>query len=184
MLLLPNHGPEVYWLSRPGGAPARRGGRGRPGCRGAAAGRLANLHRVMTGLPALSTRRRTAPRLWPRARIFMWRGWSAGMPVGPGVDDVEHGVHGLGGHEAALLLNDRVHDGVQPVLGEGLEVVLGLPDVDVAQPAVDAQGQVGDQAVRVFGAQARPDAGVGLGVDRHVVGECVGHRSLLYISPN
>src|SRR6516162_11340943 len=107
--------------------PLWRAGQAR--CHGAAEGRLANLRRVMTGLPALSTRRRKAPRLWPRAQIFILARWSAGMPVGPDVDDVEHGVHGLGGHEAALLLNDRVHDGVQPVLGEGLEVVLGLPDV-------------------------------------------------------
>jgi len=47
------------------------------------------------------------------------------MPVGPGVDDVEHRVRRLGRDEAEHVLQDRVHDGVQPVLGEGLVVVLG-----------------------------------------------------------
>ncbi len=72
------------------------------------------------------------------------------MPVGPGVGDVEHGVGGLGRHEAEHLLQDRVHDGVEPVLGEGLVVIFGLPDVDIAQPGLGALGQVGDQAVRPF----------------------------------
>src|SRR5215471_8025825 len=98
------------------------------------------------GLPDLRQGRAGAT-VDPDRATFYGAG-SAGIPVGPDVDDVEHGVHRFGRREAALLLNDRVHDGVQPVLGEGLEVVLGLPDVDVAQPAVDAQGQVGDQAVR------------------------------------
>jgi hypothetical protein len=53
------------------------------------------------------------------------------MPVGPGVDDVEHRMVRLGRDEAEHPLQDRVHDGVQPVLGEGLEVVLGLPDIDI-----------------------------------------------------
>ena len=78
------------------------------------------------------------------------------MPVGPGVDDVEHRVGGLGRHEAEHLLQDRVHDGVQPVLGEGLVVVLGLPDVDVAQPGLGAPGQVGDQAGRALAGPGRP----------------------------
>src|SRR5215469_1710328 len=105
------------------------------------------------------------------------------MPVGPGVDDIEHGAGRFGRHEAEHVLQDRVHDGVQPVLGEGRVVVLRLPDVDVAQPALGAPGQVGDQARRAFRAQAVLDAGVGLGVDRHVVGECVGHRVPLNIDP-
>jgi hypothetical protein len=67
-------------------------------------------------------------------------GRSVRMSAGPGVDDVEHGVSRLGRHEAEHLLQDRVHDRVQPVLGEGLVVVLGLPDVDVAQSGLDSYG--------------------------------------------
>jgi hypothetical protein len=36
-----------------------------------------------------------------------------------------HRVRRLGRDEAEHVLQDRVHDGVQPVLGEGLVVVLG-----------------------------------------------------------
>ena len=68
------------------------------------------------------------------------------MPVGPRVDDVEHDVFRLGRHEAEQLLQDRVDDGVQPTGGEGLVVVLGLPDVDVAQPVLDLQREVRDEA--------------------------------------
>jgi hypothetical protein len=49
------------------------------------------------------------------------------VPVGPDVDDVEHGVAGLGRHEAEHVLQDRVDNRVQPALGEDLEVLLGLP---------------------------------------------------------
>ncbi len=57
-------------------------------------------------------------------------------------------MRGLGRHEAEHVLQDRVHDRVEPVLGEDLVVVLGLPHVDVAQPGLGAPGQVGDQAGR------------------------------------
>ena len=117
------------------------------------------------------------------ALVLLWRSWpvlaaalSPGMPAGPGIDDVEHGPAGLWRRKAEHLLQDRVDGGVQPVLGEGLFVVLGLPDIDIAQPGLGAPGQVGDQARRQLRAQAFLDPGVGLGVDRHVVGDCVGHR--------
>src|SRR6266849_5566517 len=100
---------------------------------------------------------------------------SVGMPAGPGVDDVEHGGGRLGRYEAEHFLQQRVDDRVQPLLGERLVVVLGLPDIDIAQPVVGAPGQVGDQAVRALRAKAFLDPGVGLGVNRHVIGECVRH---------
>ena len=78
---------------------------------------------------------------------------------------------GFGRHEAEHVLQDRVHDGVQPVLGEGLVFVLGPPDVDVVQPGLGAPGQVRDQAGRAFGAQPVPDAGVDLGVDSPLPGD-------------
>jgi hypothetical protein len=106
------------------------------------------------------------------------------MPVGPRVDDVERDVFRFGRHEAEHLPQDRVDDGVQPVLGEGLVVVLGLPDIDVTQPALDPPGQVGDQSGRPFLAQALLDPGVNLGGDRHVVGERVSHRMPPNINPN
>jgi hypothetical protein len=62
------------------------------------------------------------------------------MPVGPRVDDVEHDLVGLGRDEAEQLLQDRVDDGVQPAGGESLRVVLGLPDIDVAQSALGPPG--------------------------------------------
>ena len=77
------------------------------------------------------------------------------MPVGPGVNDVEHGGRRLGRYEAEHLPQDRVDHRVQPILGEGLVIVLGPPDVDVAQPGVGVPGKVGNQAV----APLRLDAG-------------------------
>jgi AcrR family transcriptional regulator len=94
--------------------------------------------------------------------LLLDAGRSPWVPVGPGVDYVEHGVGRLGWHEAERVLQDRVHDRVQPILGEGFVVVLGPPDVDVAQPGLGAPGQVGDQAGRPFRAEALLDAVVGL----------------------
>ncbi len=68
------------------------------------------------------------------------------MALGPCIDQVKHGVGGFGRHEAEHLLEQRMDDGVQAVGGEGLEVVLGLPHLGVAQPGLGAPGQVGDQA--------------------------------------
>src|SRR6516164_8886253 len=146
----------------PCGAVARCGGPGRPGCRGTAGGRLADLRRVMTGPWRFQPGGVKRPGLATCADLHL-APWSAGMPVGPDVDEVEHGADRLGRHEAEHLLQNRVHDRVQPVLG--------------------APGQVGDQAVRPLGAQAVLDPGVGLCADRHVVGERVGHRGLLSYWP-
>ena len=105
------------------------------------------------------------------------------MPVGPGVDDIEHSMHGLGRDEAERFLQYRVNDRMQAVLDKALVVVFGLPDIDIAQPVIDPPGEVGDHAGRPFLAQALLDAGVGLGVDRYVVGVCVGHRGSPNIGP-
>jgi hypothetical protein len=59
------------------------------------------------------------------------------MPAGPGVDDVKPDVRPLGRHEAEHLRQDRV----PPVPGEGPVVVLGPPDVNVAQPGLGTPGQ-------------------------------------------
>src|SRR5215469_16532280 len=91
---------------------------------------------------AFNQQARTAPALATCADLHLAR-WSAGMPVGPGVDEVEHGAGRLGRHEAEHLLQDRVHDGVKPLLYEGLKLVLGLPDIDITQPRLGAPGQVG-----------------------------------------
>src|ERR1700678_1121607 len=64
---------------------------------------------------------------------------------------------------------------MQPVVLEGLPVILGLPHLDVAQAAFGPVGQVRDQAGRALRAEALLDLGVDLGGDRHLVGERVGH---------
>ena len=48
------------------------------------------------------------------------------MPVGPGVDEVEHGVHRLRGREAEHFFQQGVDHRVQPLLYKGLVLVLGL----------------------------------------------------------
>src|SRR5580658_5441253 len=97
---------------------------------------------------------------------------SARIAGGPSVDDVEDAVRGLWRHEAEYLLKQRMDNRVQPGVGESFEVVLGLPDIDISQSGVRAPGKVRDQAVRPVRAEALLDAGVGLGGDRYLVGEC------------
>jgi hypothetical protein len=59
---------------------------------------------------------------------------------------------------------------VQPTLGEGRVVIIGLLYVDVAQPGLGPPRDVGDEARRPASVRlALLDAGVGLGSDRHVV---------------
>ena len=111
-------------------------------------------------------------------------GVSGRIPVGPRVDDVEHDMVRLRRHEAEHLLQDRVDDGVQPFGGEGVGVVLGLPDIDIAQPALGPPGQVGDKTRRSFLAQALLDTCLDLCGDRHVVGVGVSHLMPPTIGPN
>jgi hypothetical protein len=54
---------------------------------------------------------------------------SVRMPFGPGVDDIEHSVHGLGRDEAEPFLQYRVNDRMQAVLDKVLVVIFGLPDL-------------------------------------------------------
>ncbi len=78
----------------------------------------------------------------------------------PGVDDVELGPGWFGRDEAEHLLQQRVDDGMQPVVLERLPVVLGPPYLDVPQPAFGPVGQVRDQAGRALRADAVLDPGV------------------------
>ena len=69
-----------------------------------------------------------------------------GVLGGPGVDEVEHGSRGLGGHEAEHVLQQRVDDGMHPVVLEGIPVILGLPYLDITQSVLGAVSEVRDQA--------------------------------------
>src|SRR6201996_9676981 len=51
---------------------------------------------------------------------------SVGMPLGPGVDDIEHARRRFGRDEAECFLQYRADDGMQAVLDEGVVVGLGL----------------------------------------------------------
>ena len=69
-----------------------------------------------------------------------------GVFGGPGVDEVEHGPRRPGGHEAEHVLEQRVDDGVDPVVLEGIPVILGLPYLDITQSVLGAVSEVRDQA--------------------------------------
>jgi hypothetical protein len=77
---------------------------------------------------------------------------------GPGVDQVEHRPGRLGRHEAQHFLQERVDDGMDTVVLEGVPVVLGLPYLDVAQSRLGAVGEVRDEARCILRADALPDA--------------------------
>lgn len=67
---------------------------------------------------------------------------------------------------------------MQSLLGEAIPVLLGLPDVDVAQTALGSlDRQVDDEALRCLRAEAIEDPLVDGGIDRDLLGERVGHGS-------
>jgi hypothetical protein len=72
----------------------------------------------------------------------------ASVVGGPGVDEVQHGARGLGRDEAQHVLQHRVDHGVDPVMLEGIPVVLAPPHFDVLQARLDAISEVRDQARR------------------------------------
>jgi hypothetical protein len=77
--------------------------------------------------------------------------------------------------EAEHVLQQRMDDGKQAAVLECVEVILGLPYIDIAQPGLGAVSQVRDHARGDLRAEAVLDAGVHLRGDRDVAGECVGH---------
>src|ERR1700730_3036740 len=83
----------------------------------------------------------------------------------------------LGGQLVAEdVAEEAVNNRMEPLFGEAIPVLFGVPDVDVPQPALGTlEGDVGDESLRWLVADAIGDALVEGGVDGNVLGECVGH---------
>jgi hypothetical protein len=99
-------------------------------------------------------------------------------------DEVAAEVHHPQRGEGRLLgwarpTEGAVDGGVHPLLERPGALLLALPDVDVAQPALGSlHAQVDQQPVHRLVAQGVDDAGVGGGVDRDVLDVGVDHGGL------
>jgi hypothetical protein len=77
---------------------------------------------------------------------------------------------------AEYLAEQRMNDGMESLLGETVPVFFRLPHVDVAKTSLGSfDGDVGDETLRRIVTESIGDALVEGGVDRNVLGECVGH---------
>jgi hypothetical protein len=85
----------------------------------------------------------------------------------PHVDDLHRRPFRLGRQLVTEEADEKtVHDRVQPFLNEAIALLLGLPDVDVAQPALGPlDGEVDDESLRRFVAKAIGDLLVEGGID-------------------
>jgi hypothetical protein len=95
----------------------------------------------------------------------------------PEVYDGQRGAFGFGGQLITEdLAEEAMNDWVEPLFGEAFPVLLGVPYIDVAQPALGTlYGNVRDEPFRWLVTETFGDALVKGGIDRNVLRECIGH---------
>src|SRR5580704_4268359 len=176
------------WGWRNGPTPFRRhDAQAAPGVTGTLSESVSSAVTWCPSLPASSQpttrscrrrRRRSSPSLPPLR--------STGLSGTPYVDDVHRLPLGLGRQVVAENLGEQgVDDRVQPLIGEPVAVLLGLPDVEVPQTALGLLGgDVDDEAFWRDVTEAVGDPLVESGIDGDVLRERVSHGYLADIDPN